>query len=73
MTALTDLEPHVQPVIELFLRKIDEVGEGGKKSMDIGTWLQYFTFDALGEINFGEQLGFLETGTDVGKSIATID
>jgi hypothetical protein len=35
--------------------------------------LQYFTFDALGEINFSEQLGFLETGTDVGKSIGTID
>jgi hypothetical protein len=73
MTALADLEPHVQPVIDLFLRRIDEVGEGGRKAFDIGTWLQYFTFDALGEVNFSEQLGFLETGTDVGKSIGTID
>jgi hypothetical protein len=73
MTSLADLEPHVQPVIDLFLRRIDEVGEGGKRAFDIGTWLQYFTFDALGEINFSEQLGFLETGTDVGKSIGTID
>lgn len=73
MTALADLEPHVQPVIDLFLQRIDEVGEGGKKPFDIGSWLQFFTFDALGEINFSEQLGFLETGTDVGKSIGTID
>jgi len=73
MTSLADLEPHVQPVIDLFLNRIDEIGEGGTKGFDIGTWLQYFTFDALGEINFGEQLGFLETGTDVGKSIGTID
>ena len=73
MTSLADLEPHVQPVIDLFLARIDEVGEGGRKAVDIGTWLQYFTFDALGEINFSEQLGFLATGSDVGKSIGTID
>ncbi|KFX94972.1 hypothetical protein V490_04061 [Pseudogymnoascus sp. VKM F-3557] len=73
MTALADLEPHVQPVIDLFLQRIDEVGAGGTKAFDIGSWLQFFTFDALGEINFSEQLGFLETGSDVGKSIGTID
>jgi hypothetical protein len=73
MTSLADLEPYVQPVIDQFLKRIDEVGNGGKNAFDIGTWLQYFTFDALGEINFSEQLGFLETGTDVGKSIGTID
>jgi hypothetical protein len=73
MTALSDLEPHVQPVIDLFIRRIDEVGEGGAKPFDIATWVQYFAFDALGEINFSEKLGFLETGTDVGKNIGTID
>jgi Cytochrome P450 len=73
MTTLADLEPYVQNVIQLFLRRIDEVSEGGKKSFDIGTWVQYFAFDALGEVNFSQQLGFLETGTDVGNSIATID
>lgn len=73
MTSLADLEPYVQNVIQLFLRRIDEVSEGGEKPFDIGAWVQYFAFDALGEVNFSEQLGFLETGTDVGNSIATID
>ena len=73
MMTLADLEPYVQNVIQLFLRRIDEVSEGGNKPFDIGTWVQYFAFDALGEVNFSEQLGFLETGTDVGNSIATID
>jgi hypothetical protein len=73
MTSLADLEPSVQPVIDLFLKRSGELSDDGKKAFDIGTWLQYFTFDALGEINFSEQLGFLETGTDVGKSIGTID
>ena len=73
MTTLAELEPHVQDVIQLFLRRIDEVTNGGEKPFDIGSWVQYFAFDALGEVNFSEQLGFLETGTDVGNSIATID
>ncbi|KAF4539081.1 putative cytochrome P450 oxidoreductase [Lasiodiplodia theobromae] len=73
MTALGDLEPQVQPVIDLFLQKIHDVGAGGTKPFDIGTWAQYFAFDALGQINFSEDLGFLRTGTDVGNSIGTID
>lgn len=73
MTSLADLEPYVQPVIDLFLQRISEVGKDGAEPFDIGTWVQYFAFDALGEINFSEQLGFLKTGTDVGKSIGTID
>lgn len=73
MTSLADLEPYVQPVIDLFLQRISEVGKDGVEPFDIGTWVQYFAFDALGEINFSEQLGFLKTGTDVGKSIGTID
>jgi hypothetical protein len=72
MTSLVDLEPYVQNVIQLFLKRIHEVSEGGKTPFDIGTWVQYFAFDALGEINFSKQLGFLETGTDVGNNIATI-
>jgi hypothetical protein len=38
MTSLADLEPHVQPVIDLFLEKIDETGNGGERPIDIGTW-----------------------------------
>ncbi|OBT58519.1 hypothetical protein VE04_01242 [Pseudogymnoascus sp. 24MN13] len=73
MTALADRDTLVQAGIDLFLKRIDEVGAGGTKAFDIGSWLQFFTFDVLGEINFSERLGFLETGTDVGKSIGTID
>ncbi|KAF2137123.1 uncharacterized protein K452DRAFT_341712 [Aplosporella prunicola CBS 121167] len=73
MTALSELEPQVQPVIELFLQRIEEVGESGKRAFDIGTWAQYFAFDALGQINFSQDLGFLRTGSDVGNSIGTID
>lgn len=73
LATLSDLEQYVHPVIDLLLQRIEEIGEGGMKPIDIGTWLQYFTFDALGEINFGERFGFLETGTDVGKNISTVD
>jgi hypothetical protein len=73
MRSLTDLETHVQPVIDLFMDKIDEIGENGKRSIDAGNWIQYFTFDALGQINFSEEFGFLRTGTDIGGSMNTID
>lgn len=72
MTSLADLEPYVQSVIDLFLQRIGEIGKNGTEPFDVSTWVQYFAFDALGEINFSEQLGFLKTGTDVGKSIGTI-
>lgn len=39
----------------------------GKPSIvDMSPWLQYYTFDCLGEVNFSQKMGFLESGTDVG-------
>lgn len=73
MKSLTDLETQVQPVIDLFLNKLEEFGARGTKPVDAGNWVQYFTFDALGAINFSTQFGFLQTGTDVGDNMKTID
>lgn len=73
MTALAELEPYVDTCVDLFLHRIDEFTEHGKKSMDISPWMQYFAFDVLGEVNFGRQLGFLKTGTDVDKNIEAIE
>lgn len=42
MTSLADLEPYVQNVIRLFLRRIDEVTERGRLPFDIGNWVQFF-------------------------------
>ena len=73
MTAISELEPYVSTCVDLFLKRIDEVTDGGKKSIDISPWMQYYAFDVLGEVNFGRQLGFLKSGTDVDQNIEGIE
>ena len=73
MTSLKDLEPYINSCIELLLERISEVTEAGRKPLNTSVWLQYFAYDVLGEVNFSQKLGFLETGTDVASSVAAID
>ncbi|MCJ1466156.1 hypothetical protein MMC07_004775 [Pseudocyphellaria aurata] len=73
MTSLRDLEPYINSCIELLLKRISEVTESGRKPLNTSVWLQYFAYDVLGEVNFSQKLGFLETGTDVASSVAAID
>ena len=73
MTALVELEPYVDNCVELFVSRIEEVTGNGKKPLDISTWLHYFAFDVLGEINFSTRFGFLQSGSDVDNNIAAID
>lgn len=73
MTSITALETYVSTCVDLFLNRIGEVTDGGMKAIDISPWLQYYAFDVLGEINFGRQLGFLKSGTDVNKNIEGIE
>ena len=58
--------------IETLLERIGEVTEAGKRPLDTSAWLQYFAFDAMGELNFSNQFGFLETGADMNACGAAI-
>ncbi|KAL2837836.1 cytochrome P450 [Aspergillus pseudoustus] len=42
------------------------------KPVDLGTWLQYYAFDVVGEFPFGKKLGFLQEGRDVDAMIEGI-
>jgi cytochrome P450 len=33
--------------------------------VDLGSWLQYYAFDVVGELTFARKLGFLEQGLDI--------
>lgn len=41
------------------------------KSIDLGTWLQYYAYDIVGELAYSKKLGFLEQGGDI-ESIINI-
>ncbi|KAI1371584.1 cytochrome P450 [Hypoxylon crocopeplum] len=65
MTNLVEFEPYVDTTIEFFLRRLEEVQKVSGQACDLGTWLQWFAFDVMGEITFSKRLGFLDEATDV--------
>lgn len=67
MSAVVAFEPGVDRCISLFADRIRTIQthDGKAAPFDTSAWLQYFAFDALGELNFSRQLGFLQQGVDV--------
>jgi hypothetical protein len=41
--------------------------------VDLGSWLQCYAFDVVGEVTFASKLGFLEQGTDVDEMMKAIE
>ncbi|KAI0865193.1 cytochrome P450 oxidoreductase [Xylaria cubensis] len=65
-TAVMPLEFHLDDCTKLFLTKMNElIGSRKSAPVDLAGWLQYYTFDSLGMINFSQKLGFLEAGVDL--------
>src|SRR4051812_36511059 len=77
MSNLVEFEPYVDNTIGFFLGRLEEVraqaqshshskssGRAGD-ACNLGTWLQWFAFDVMGEITFSKRLGFLDEAKDV--------
>ncbi|OTA56064.1 putative cytochrome P450 [Hypoxylon sp. EC38] len=64
MSSLVSYEPHVDHCVELFCGKLEKMASS-KSSINLGNWLQFFAFDTVSMITFGERLGFLDHGEDV--------
>ncbi|KAL8653735.1 MAG: hypothetical protein Q9210_001922 [Variospora velana] len=62
---LTNFEPLVLSTMEHFFARLDELFTDKPMELDFGQWLQYFTFDVMGEVTFSRRLGFLEKGGDI--------
>ncbi|KAL4813267.1 cytochrome P450 [Aspergillus spinulosporus] len=71
MTSLLELEPAVDSCTTLFLSRLREFADR-KRAVDLGTWLQYYAFDVVGEFTFAKKLGFLEEGRDIDDMMAGI-
>jgi cytochrome P450 len=72
LTNLLESEAAIDSCTELFMSRLDQWASNGKP-IDLGMWLQYYAFDVVGEVNFAQKLGFLETGGDVDGMIKTIE
>ncbi|KAK2879441.1 hypothetical protein FQN49_000876 [Arthroderma sp. PD_2] len=62
---LTRFEPLIFSTIRFFFSRLDELFVDTGKELDLGHWLQLFTFDVMGEVTFSRKLGFLEKGGDI--------
>lgn len=65
MATAMSLEDTLDPSIEQLLLSLKEQCREGKKAIDVASWLMYFAFDAIGRLNFSEDLGYLATGSDI--------
>lgn len=54
-------ETRIETHISRLMRKIDRVAADGQP-LNVSLWLNYFSFDVMGEVGFGRAFGMLETG-----------
>lgn len=65
LSTLKEFEPLIDSTTAVFLSRLDELFASTAKVCDLGTWLQWYAFDVIGELTFSKRLGFLERGEDV--------
>jgi hypothetical protein len=70
-TSLLTNEAAIDSCSNLLIKKLSEFADE-KTSVDLGDWLQYYTFDVVGELTFAKKLGFLNLGEDVDGMIEAI-
>lgn len=70
MSALVELEPMTDDCIEILQRKFDGMQN---KDIDLGEWLQWYSFDVITSITFSNCMGFMEQETDVQGVIEAIE
>ncbi|KAL1845939.1 hypothetical protein Daus18300_014399 [Diaporthe australafricana] len=62
--ALRDQEDIVQQYVDLFVEKLDQWGESGKKAINITPAYNWLMFDIIGDLSFGESFGSIEDGKE---------
>jgi Cytochrome P450 len=72
MTNLVEFEPYVDTTIRFFLSRLEDLHVRAGAACDLGTWLQWFAFDVMGEITFSKRLGFLDEAREVEGIIGSI-
>lgn len=76
MSTLVQFEPFVDSTTTEFLHQLEQrfanrPCEAGV--CDLGTWLQYYAFDVIGELTYSQRLGFVDHGKDVDGIIKSLE
>lgn len=76
MSTLVNFEPLVDSTTVAFLEQLKERFTGEERSepdCDFGLWLQYYSFDVIGELTYSRRLGFVDRGVDVDNIITDME
>ncbi|OAP63961.1 hypothetical protein AYL99_03188 [Fonsecaea erecta] len=63
LSSLKGYEPYIDETIEKLIKELDKHDADGTP-INMTRWLQYWAFDVMSKISFGEPLGFLDHGHD---------
>ncbi|KAJ9606160.1 hypothetical protein H2200_009121 [Cladophialophora chaetospira] len=72
LTNVLSLESYIDKCTKLFLQRLGEFADSGKAA-DLGEWLQWYSFDVIGELFFGRTFGFMQQSHDHEALIASLD
>ncbi|KAJ3548663.1 hypothetical protein NM208_g904 [Fusarium decemcellulare] len=72
LTTLLSNEAAVDSCTTLLVKKLSAHADGSQ-AVDFGEWIQFYTFDVVGELTFAKKLGFLDKGGDVDGMIQAIE
>ncbi|KAH8837867.1 hypothetical protein MCOR02_001092 [Pyricularia oryzae] len=60
--ALAEQEHLIIRYVDLCMRRLSEASRGGSQPVNMMSWLNFLTFDIIGDLAFGESFGSLEKG-----------
>ncbi|KAL4967564.1 cytochrome P450 [Aspergillus stella-maris] len=71
MSSLVHYEEFVDSCADIFSERLREFAERGTK-FNLGEWFQFYAFDVIGEITYGQRFGFLDRGHDIDGTIGAL-
>jgi cytochrome P450 len=71
LTSLIKSEKIVDTCIQELQEQLKKIAGMGK-AVEFGEWLNYVSFDVIGELTFSQRLGFVSKGEDIDGSISSM-
>jgi hypothetical protein len=65
MSTLIQYEPAVDSTTELFLSQTEKLFTDSGVVCNFPRWLQFYAFDAIGEMTYSKRYGFLKENEDI--------
>ncbi|KAL3446982.1 cytochrome P450 [Aspergillus insuetus] len=72
MSSVLESEQYIDACTDVLLDKMGKFAKSNRV-IDLGEWIQWYTFDVVGELFFGQQFGFMRDEHDFGNYIFSLD